>query len=215
MGNRILCRNANPIGNAGVPQIESGVLGQPQDAVIYRASAPEAVVELIRCGVSVFHATQQGVIGPLLQDRTFPKVAVEGQEGGGEGYAVFAEQLYKALHIGAVREPLVHVGLVRVRKGNGYRDLRGGVGRNGDGSIGGAGGDGGVQLPGIVADQVGDLAVLELAPLGNLAQDGGIQVISFVCVGEVYHLEVHGVGAGAVRVVPQFKFGFVVPSTWM
>ena len=51
--------------------------------------------------------------------------------------------------------------------------------------------------------------MLELPSLGGLAQDGGVQTVGFVCVGEVHHLEVHGVGAGAVRVVPQLKFGFV------
>ena len=42
-----------------------------------------------------------------------------------------------------------------------------------------------------------------------MPQNGGVQGVGFLFVREIYHFKVHGIDAGALLVLAQFKLGFV------
>ena len=71
-------------------------------------------MDLIRRVVSI-GAAHEGFIGLGVKQRRFAEIPIESQEGSGKADAVFAHQLHKPFHIGAIGEPLVHVSSVRIR----------------------------------------------------------------------------------------------------
>ena len=57
--------------------------------------------------------------------------------------------------------------------------------------------------------QIRYLILFDLPTLGHLAQDGGIQGVGLLGIREVHHLEGHGIGTSAIRIIPQLQLGFV------
>ena len=115
----------------------------------------------------------------------------------------------KALHISAAGEAFVIVFLFALRQSHSGCDLHRLTGRDCDLAVGGAVGNVRIQLPGILIGQMGDLAVLHEAAHGLLPQDGGVQGVGFVGIGEIHHLKGHFIYAGALRIVAQLQLCLV------
>ena len=169
---------------------------------------PDGIVELVGGGVRMLTA-QECVIGPLFQDRPLAKVAVEGQERNTQIGRAVAQQLHKPLHVGAIGEPLIDIRPVSIRQGHRHCDIGRCVGRYRNLTILGIADHLGIQLPGMAGYQIRYLILFDLPTLGHLAQDGGIQGVGLLGIREVHHLEGHGIGTSAIRIIPQLQLGFV------
>ena len=83
------------------------------------------------------------------------------------------------------------------------------MGRDGNLPVCSTGGDSSAQFPGIVIDQIGDLAAPNLTAFCLLSQNRSVQGVCFLPIGEIHHFKVHGIDASALRVVAQLEFGLV------
>ena len=134
-----------------------------------------------------------------VEDGSGGPVAVEGQHGQADGGLVLRSQGDEALHIGAVGELLVHLGLGFSGQLHGLRD--------GDGLTGGDG-DGAQSL--LKQEHIAVQGNLHLTPgglehIGVGAGQGGVNRIGHIPVGEVVDLEGQIINAGALGIVLQLQ----------
>ena len=206
----VFSRNLATVGISGVAQIV-GYAGAHKTAFfiiqIEGDVAPQGSMHLISGRIGIF--LHEAHIRAGLQGGRIGEIAIEAQEGDAQIYVILAVQVNKALHISAAGEPLVIVFLFPLCQGHCGGDLHRLTGRDCDLAIGGAVGNVRIQLPGILIGQMGDLAVLHQTAHSLLAQDGGVQGIGFVGIGEIHHLKGHLIYAGALRIVAQLQLGLV------
>ena len=207
----VFSRNLADASVSGVSQIVGhlGTIGQPSlfQVKVSGEHAPQGCMDLVcrRIGILLHEAH----IRAGLQGGRIGEIAIEAQEGDAQVYVILAVQVNKALHISAAGEAFVIVFLFALRQSHSGCDLHRLTGRDCDLAVGGAVGNVRIQLPGILIGQMGDLAVLHEAAHGLLPQDGGVQGVGFVGIGEIHHLKGHFIYAGALRIVAQLQLCLV------